>query len=223
MEILVRACELRGREPQTAAPSWPDAVHRLWRRKSLGYRAQVTTVPPPAGGATGDTGRVEVRRSTRRRRTVSAYRDGDKTIVLLPARFSPAEEKQWVARMLDRLAAREKRLRPSDDGLLERASELSARYLGGAAAPRSVRWVANQNSRWGSCTPGDASIRVSVRLRGMPGWVLDYVLVHELAHLIVAGHGPEFWRLVDAYPRAERARGYLEGAAHAANLGEPDL
>jgi predicted metal-dependent hydrolase len=164
-----------------------------------------------------------VRRSTRRRRTVSAYRDGDKTIVLLPARFSPAEEKQWVARMLDRLAAREKRLRPSDDGLLARASELSARYLGGAAVPRSVRWVGNQNSRWGSCTPADSSIRVSTRLQGMPGWVLDYVLVHELAHLIVVGHGPEFWRLVSTYPRAERARGYLEGVAHAANLPEPEL
>jgi hypothetical protein len=154
---------------------------------------------------------------------VSAYRDGDKTIVLLPARFSPDEEKQWVERMLNRLAAREKKLRPSDDGLLERASELSAQYLGGAAAPRSVRWVDNQNSRWGSCTPADASIRLSSRLRGMPGWVLDYVLVHELAHLIVAGHGPEFWRLVAAYPRTERARGYLEGVAHAAHLGNPEL
>jgi hypothetical protein len=180
-------------------------------------------------GGTGSTAagagaaRVEVRRSSRRRRTVSAYRDGDKTVVLLPARFSPAEEKQWVARMLDRLAARERRLRPSDNGLLQRASELSARYLGGAAAPRSVRWVDNQNSRWGSCTPAEGTIRLSSRLRGMPGWVLDYVLVHELAHLIVSGHGPEFWRLVDGYPRAERARGYLEGVAHAAHLGNPDL
>jgi predicted metal-dependent hydrolase len=154
---------------------------------------------------------------------VSAYRDGDKTIVLLPARFSPAEERQWVERMLGRLAARERRLRPSDDSLLERATELSARYLGGAATPRSVRWVSNQNSRWGSCTPSDASIRLSSRLRGMPGWVIDYVLVHELAHLMVPGHGPEFWRLVAAYPRVERARGYLEGVAHAANLRNPGL
>ena len=198
-------------------------MHRLWSTKSLGYRAQVTTVPPGAGGPAGDPARVEVRRSTRRRRTVSAYRDGDKTIVLLPARFSSAEERQWVARMLDRLAAREQRLRPSDDGLLARASDLSARYLGGAAAPKSVRWVTNQKSRWGSCTPADGSIRLSTRLRGMPGWVLDYVLVHELAHLVVPGHGPRFWRLVETYPRAERARGYLEGAAHAANLGDPDL
>jgi predicted metal-dependent hydrolase len=211
-------------------------MHRLWTMKSLGYLAWVSTVSrsgdasASVGGASkgsiaagAGAARVEVRRSSRRRRTVSAYRDGDKTIVLLPARFSPAEEKQWVARMLDRLAARERRLRPSDDGLLQRASELSARYLGGAAAPRSVRWVDNQNSRWGSCTPADGTIRLSSRLRGMPGWVLDYVLVHELAHLIVSGHGPEFWELVDGYPRAERARGYLEGVAHAAHLGTPDL
>ena len=98
----------------------------------------VKTVPPGAGagGSAGGQARVEVRRSTRRRRTVSAYRDGDKTIVLLPARFSPDEEKQWVERMLKRLAAREKKLRPSDDGLLERASELSAQYLDGGKVLR---------------------------------------------------------------------------------------
>ena len=49
----------------------------------------------------------------------------------------------------------------------------------------------------------------------MPDWVLDYVLVHELAHLVVPGHGPQFWSLVDRYPRTERARGYLEGVAAA--------
>jgi hypothetical protein len=74
-------------------------------------------------------------------------------------------------------------------------------------------------ARWGSCTPADGTIRVSERLREMPGWVLDYVLVHELAHLLVPGHGADFWELVGRYPRAERARGYLEGVAAAAGLG----
>jgi predicted metal-dependent hydrolase len=161
---------------------------------------------------------VEVRRSARRRRTVSAYRDGDKTVVLVPSRLSKAEEEQWVATILERLAERERRRRPSDEALLERAHELSRRHLGGRPDPSSVRWVENQRTRWGSCTPDDATIRLSTRLRGMPPWVVDYVLVHELAHLLEPGHGPRFWELVAGYPKAERARGYLEGVAAAAHL-----
>ncbi|GLU46751.1 metal-dependent hydrolase [Nocardiopsis ansamitocini] len=165
-----------------------------------------------------------MRRSPRRRRTVSAYRDGDKTVVLVPASFSRAEEKRWVDRMLERLQAREERRRPSDDALQARAVELSERYLGGIVEPASVKWVDNQNTRWGSCTPEDGSIRLSRRLSGMPGWVVDYVLIHELVHLIVPGHGREFWELANRYPRTERARGYLEGVSAAPRLsaGDPD-
>lgn len=166
---------------------------------------------------------VEVRRSSRRRRTVSAYRDGDKTVVMVPSRLSKAEEELWVATILERLAERERRRRPSDNALFDRARELSRRYLDGLARPASVRWVANQRARWGSCTPDDGSIRLSTRLRGMPSWVVDYVLVHELAHLLVPGHGPQFWQLVGRYPKAERARGYLEGVAAAANLPDEVL
>lgn len=165
---------------------------------------------------------VEIRRSARRRRTVSAYRDGDRTVVLLPARMSAAEEQRWVGIMLDRLAAQERRRRPSDDALAQRARDLSERYLGGRAVPASVRWVDNQNTRWGSCTPLDASIRLSSRLQGMPPYVVDYVLLHELAHLLVPGHGPRFWTLLASYPRTERARGYLEGVAAAGGLDISD-
>ena len=162
---------------------------------------------------------MEVRRSRKRRRTVSAYREDDKVVVLLPARFTRAEEKEWVATMLARLERSERRRRPSDAGLKRRAAELSERYLEGRAVPDTVRWVANQNSRWGSCTPSDRAIRLSTRLQGMPAWVIDYVLVHELAHLIEAGHTPVFWEWVDRYPKAERARGFLEGVAVASALG----
>ena len=164
----------------------------------------------------GDEGAVEVRRSRRRRRTVSAYREDGRTVVLIPARFSRAEEREWVARMVARLDAREARRRPTDEALTARAKELSQRYLDGLARPTSVVWVANQRTRWGSCTPGDGTIRISSRVQGMPGWVLDYVLLHELAHLIEPGHGPRFWALLDSFPRLERARGFLDGweAAH---------
>jgi hypothetical protein len=165
---------------------------------------------------------VEVRRSARRRRTVSAYRDGETTVVLIPARMSRAEERRWVAVMLERLERQDRKLRPGDDELTARAVALSKRYLGGKARPASVRWVGNQGSRWGSCTPADRTIRLSDRLQGMPAWVVDYVLVHELAHLLVPGHGSDFWAAVGRYPRMERARGYLEGVSAAAGLQMSD-
>lgn len=154
----------------------------------------------------------------RRRRTVSAYREGDRTVVLIPARMSEAEEQRWVTVMLDKLRAQEARRRPDDDELTARAARLSGQYLDGRAMPTTVRWVTNQNTRWGSCTPSEGTIRLSHRLKGMPEYVIDYVLVHELAHLLVPGHGPRFWALVDAYPRTERARGYLEGVVATENL-----
>ncbi|MFF7811779.1 M48 family metallopeptidase [Streptomyces sp. NPDC007945] len=169
---------------------------------------------------------VEIRRSARRTRSVSAYREGDRTIVLIPARMSEAEERRWVGVMLEKLDAKdrdkERRATRGDAELAERAARLSQRYLDGRARPASVRWVTNQNGRWGSCTPAEGTIRLSHRLQQMPEYVVDYVLLHELAHLLVPGHGPDFWRLLEAYPRTERARGYLEGVVAADRLpGSP--
>ncbi|MBV2353156.1 M48 family metallopeptidase [Streptomyces sp. J2-1] len=186
-----------------------DPLHRA------GKPQRSASSQPPSGSGTSA---IEVRRSTRRRRTVSAYREGDRTIVLIPARMSKAEEKRWVTVMLDRLAAQESRRKLGDSDLGERAGRLSAQFFGGRARPASVRWVTNQNTRWGSCTPAEGSIRLSHRLQAMPEYVVDYVLCHELAHLLVPGHGPDFWKLLESYPRTERARGYLEGVAAAERL-----
>ncbi len=164
---------------------------------------------------------VEVRRSRRRRSTVSAYREDDKVVVMVPAALSAAEEREWVATMVARLEKSERRRRPSDSALKRRAQSLNERYLGGSAEPQVVRWVENQNSRWGSCTPSDRSIRLSSRLQGMPSWVVDYVLLHELAHLVEPGHTPQFWEWVDRYPKAERAKGFLEGVAAASERDLP--
>jgi hypothetical protein len=171
---------------------------------------------------TQDLSQVEIRRSRKRVRTVTAWREGDRTIVAIPARFTRAQENEWVRRMLTRLAAQERRRRPSDEELAARAADLSTRYLGGRARPTSVAWSTNQGRRWGSCTPSDGTIRLSDRLRGMPRWVVDYVLLHELAHLLHAGHGPDFWAELDAYPRTQRARGFLEGVAYAADRGDDE-
>ena len=175
----------------------------------------------PVGGA-GNL--VEVRRSARRRRTVTAYREMGRTVVLIPAAFSHAEERRWVAQMVAKLQTREERRRRSlggDSELMARARALSAAHLDGLAEPASVRWVDNQHRRWGSCTPADRSIRLSSRLRAMPDYVVDYVLVHELVHLLEPGHDEPFWALVARYPRAERARGFLEGVEQATHAAEP--
>ncbi|TFV66422.1 UNVERIFIED_ORG: M48 family peptidase [Bacillus sp. AZ43] len=153
---------------------------------------------------------------------MTAYREQGRTVVLIPAAFSPAEERRWVAQMVAKLQTREERRRRSlggDDELMLRARALSAAHLDGLAEPASVRWVDNQNRRWGSCTPADGSIRLSSRLRSMPEYVVDYVLVHELVHLLEPGHDERFWALVARYPRAERARGFLEGVELGASGG----
>lgn len=164
---------------------------------------------------------VEVRRSRRRKRTVSAYRDGDRIVVLVPASLGRREEAEWVQKMVQRVQRAEVRPQRSDTELMERACQLSDRWLGGLAVPQSVRWVSNQRSRWGSCTPGDRTIRLSERLQQMPGWVVDYVLVHELAHLIEPGHDASFWGWVDRYPQAEKAKGYLLGWSAASEVEPP--
>ncbi len=148
---------------------------------------------------------------------MSAYREGDRVVVLIPDRFTAAEEQEWVGRMVARVTG-PRRPRAGDAELAARARELSARYLAGAPQPRSVRWVPQMRTRWASCTPADGTIRLSRQLREVPAWVRDYVLLHELAHLLEAGHGPRFWQLLATYPRTERARGYLDGLSAAAHL-----
>lgn len=142
--------------------------------------------------------------------------------MLIPASMSKRDEARWVADMVARLERQEKRRTPSDEQLMARAAVLNDIWLGGLASPGSVRWVSNQESRWGSCSPADRSIRLSQRLQQMPPWVVDYVLVHELAHLIEPGHDARFWAWVDRYPKAERAKGYLAGWSSAARLELPE-
>src|SRR3954452_18218209 len=156
------------------------------------------------GGTFGPVMQHEEIRSAKRRKTVQARLVGDVVQVFIPDRMSKDEEERWVAAMVARFA-RKAAVEPVD--LAARAEVLAGRY--GLRQPASVRWVGNQEWRWGSCTPADRTIRLSTRLGGFPSWVVDYVIVHELAHLSVGGHGRDFWALVNRYPKTERARGFL--------------
>lgn len=147
---------------------------------------------------------VEVVRSRRRRKTVEARVVDGVIRVSVPASMGRAEEAEYVA---DVVAKIERKYRSNHVDLGPRAARLARAY--GLPTPRSVRWAANQRSRWGSCSVRSGDIRISTRLADCPTWVLDYVLVHELAHLVEYGHGPRFDAIVDRYPKAERAKGYL--------------
>jgi predicted metal-dependent hydrolase len=166
-------------------------------------------LPVDVPGAETEFQRVEVRRSERRKKTISAEIVGDALIVSIPHRMSRADEQEWVRRMTHRMAHRKRRDRLNSDGALKRkADELADKYLGGVRVA-DIAWVDNQRSRWGSCSPSESSIRLSLALSEYPSWVRDYVVVHELAHLLVPDHSPRFWDLVNRYPLTERARGFL--------------
>lgn len=156
---------------------------------------------------------IKVIRSVRRKSTVSARLIKGVLEVRIPAHLSAHEEKEWAERMLNRLQRRRHGTMLNATGdLLKRAQELNQRYFEGELKISSVEYVTNQNTIHGSCTPHQGTIRLSHRLARLPAWVRDYVLVHELAHLLVPNHSRSFWRLVRRYPLTERARGYLMAA-----------
>ena len=166
-------------------------------------------LPLDAPGAEGEFDRIEVRRSGRRRKTISAEVVGDALIVSVPERMSRADEHQWVTRMVGRMSERRRRDRLNARGQLgRRADELSRLYLGGVK-PTEIHWARTMRTRWGWCEPEGKAVRISLAVADYPGWVRDYVIVHELAHLLVADHSAHFWGLVNRYPLTERARGFL--------------
>jgi predicted metal-dependent hydrolase len=156
-----------------------------------------------------ETWPVEIIRSQKRRKSVSAELKQGVLVIRAPARMSDAELAPIIEKLHQRLKKRTRPVAPTDAELEQMAQKLNKDYFNGRLQWQSIRYVTNQNKRFGSCTPATGTIRLSHRLAAMPDWVLKYVVVHELAHLEEANHGPNFWALVNQYPLTERARGYL--------------
>ena len=152
---------------------------------------------------------IKIIRSKKRKKTVSARMVENVFVVQAPARMSDSELQPIIEKLQHRWQRRRAKESLDDQALHRRAQELNRQYFEGKLKWTSIRWVTNQNSRMGSCTPIEQTIRISHRLATMPTFVRDYVIIHELAHLLEANHGPKFWRLVNCYPKTERARGYL--------------
>ena len=152
---------------------------------------------------------VEIIRSANRTKTASARMVEGTLVVRVPANITKEEEQRLVRELMPRVLRKVRRAEGKLPDIKRRAADLNRRYFADKLRPREIKWVTNQRHRYGSCTPSTGVIRISDRVASMPLWVLDYVLVHELAHLVEANHSPAFWKLVSRYPLSERARGYL--------------
>ncbi len=159
-----------------------------------------------------DRPEVEIRSSTRRTKTGSAHWSGSRIIVQIPARLRGRERTVFVDELVQRLVTHRPQNAAGDASLEERCRVLAELYTD-AVVPNSVRWVSNQRARWASCSPATREIRVSSRLRQCPEWVIDAVLVHELAHLHEVDHSPAFYEIAERHPRQRDATVFLEGYA----------
>ncbi len=152
---------------------------------------------------------IRIVRSKKRRKTVQAREVDGKLEILAPANMSDQELEPVIGTLKRRIERHKVKSKLDDKALEKRAHRLNHQYFDGLLRWESIAWVANQNKRHGSCTPGRGTIRISHRIAEMPRFVQDYIIIHELAHLVEPNHSKKFWEVVYRYPRAERARGYL--------------
>jgi hypothetical protein len=176
-------------------------------KKSSSHEMQVTIEPPRF-----DRPEIEIRASTRRKKTGNAHWSGSRIVVQIPARVRGRDRREFVDELVQKLLTQRPQNAGGDGALEERARTLAELYNDGVM-PSSVRWVNNQQARWASCSPGSREIRVSSRLRQCPEWVIDAVLVHELAHLQEADHSPLFYEIADRHPRQGDSGMFLDGYA----------
>jgi hypothetical protein len=164
----------------------------------------------PAGAAHPP---LVIHRSVRRRRSASAAAQDGAVVVRLPAGLPPTEEEHLIAGLVGKVTgASRAAARGGDAALLTRAAELADAYVDGVR-PTAVTWSGRMRRRHGSCTPATGAIRISRQLAAAPAYVLDHVLVHELAHLVVADHSDAFRAILARHPHGERADGWLAGFA----------
>ena len=175
-------------------------VAQISKRRSQGLPALPADLP-----------QYRVVRKERRRRSISAFRQGGVIEIHIPAKMSKRQELEMIPEMIAMVLRREGRSRKTDLQLLEIGMELLAKYLPDFdVAPASINWR-NMSERWGSCTTVDRTIRISDRLIGAPNYVLNYIIFHELIHLRIPGHDQDFYNYLSRYTDAVKAEAFLEG------------
>ncbi len=152
---------------------------------------------------------VKIIRSAKRKRTIQAKMVNGTLWIYFPSGMTKDEEQKWIKEMKNRFAKKKRQQKLNKKGSLQkRAQQMNQQYFDGALQ-YYIKYVANQTSKFGSCTPKTKMIRISDRIATMPQWVQDYVIIHELAHLIHPNHSKKFWKTVHQYKYTERAIGYL--------------
>ena len=183
--------------------------------------------PQPPAVAEEDPITVEVVRDGRLRTRIHWELNGDHIRIRAPRRVPQRELDKHVAEIVEQARRRRARVKARADKDLEAmARRLNRAYFDGEIEWHSIRWVGNMRKRLGSCTiggPTDGDIRISDRVRGWPKWVIEYVVAHEMAHRKYRGHGREFWAYLGRYPKAERARGFVQGVAFGQDLDPDEL
>jgi predicted metal-dependent hydrolase len=103
---------------------------------------------------------------------------------------------------------------------LKLAREVAKRFPKEPAIQR-VMFVSTQRKRWGSYSTKTKTVRLNAAVRQMPGWVLEAVVAHELAHTFHADHSRAFWDLLRRVcPETERAEAFLAGVSWLAHNRE---
>lgn len=162
-------------------------------------------------------------RKERRRRGISAFRQGGVIEIHIPARMSRRQEIEIIPEMIAMVLRREARERKTDLQLMQIGVEQLATYLPEFDIyPASINWR-SMNERWGSCTTVDRTIRISDRLIGAPSYVLNYIIFHELIHLKVIAHDQEFNNYLSRFTDKEKAEAFLEGFELGCQSGAPAL
>ncbi len=153
---------------------------------------------------------VKVVRSPDRKKTIQAKMVKDTLFIYLPTGLHRDEERKLIERMKQKIEKKMLTISANKDNYLKkRFDDFNGMYFGGKLVVNSLEFVTNQEKVRGSCTPAKGTIRISHRLLDMPKWVLDYVIMHEMTHLVHPDHSSAFWEKVARFKYAERARGFL--------------
>ena len=176
------------------------------------YTVRVPTSTP--GELTVDGTTLELVLERKRVKNVNARLRGSTLLVSAPVGMAQERLEPAVRELARKLLRRAHAARVNGEG---DALALARKVAGRFPEPPSVgraSFVTTQGARWGSYSTKTKTVRLNAALRGMPGWVLEAVVAHELAHVFHPDHSPAFWELLGrACPETDRAEAFLAGVS----------
>lgn len=153
---------------------------------------------------------IKITRSEKRKSTIGARIKNGIMYVNAPVDIPDIKLQKIIEKFKLRFEKKKlKRELSKTHNLMEILQRLNERYFEGKIQVNSIEYSANQDKKFGCCNCKARIIRISHQLAQMPDWVRDYVIIHEMAHIIEPNHSDSFWDIVNRYKLAERARGYL--------------